>query len=236
MKQRTYSQHMKKQQGFTLLELLVVVSVLATLAGITAVAMDGYEQDSQEQLVKVEMKRIASAIYRFREDTGYFPEEGVFSDSGNDADLSWLFSSPMDGSNQEILPWSILSNRGWHGPYLELSSAEHVINNNAACIQDGAAFNTAAGNVGVLTGLTDTFERQPNVNHTTCVALWVDGEWKKEKYFGQSYLYDTDYENDNVSFCPETVATGDGCVALVSAGKDSKYNTSDDLVTVIRAK
>ncbi|MCP4279843.1 MAG: prepilin-type N-terminal cleavage/methylation domain-containing protein, partial [Alteromonas sp.] len=69
----------KTQQGFTLIELLVVVSILAALAGITSVAMDGYQQDAEEKITRVEMQRIAGAIRRFKADTGYWPKTGPFS-------------------------------------------------------------------------------------------------------------------------------------------------------------
>lgn len=222
-------QHKKHQQGFTLLELLVVVSVLATLAGITAVAMDGYEQQSQEQLVEVEMQRIASAIYRFKEDTGYFPEEGVFSDEGNDADFSWLFNSPRSGGN-EILPWNINTGRGWHGPYLDISSQESVVVNSTICGLNAANFNTGfSGNE--LQGLTDTFERDSDINTESCVGIRSGGEWVKREFSGQVYRYQASFTSGDVADCP---TSGNGCLALVSAGVDSQLNTSDDLVYVLR--
>jgi len=69
---------MNKQRGFTLIELLVVVSILAAIAGVTATAIGSYDQDAREQLVRVEMKNIAKAIRRFREDTGYWPKTGPY--------------------------------------------------------------------------------------------------------------------------------------------------------------
>lgn len=245
MKQRTYSQHMKKQQGFTLLELLVVVSVLATLAGITAVAMDGYEQDAQEQLVKVEMKRIASAIYRFKEDTGYFPEEGIFgsanSSEAEKSNLEWLFSLPNDKNGNPVL-WNINSAKGWHGPYLEISSQERIAAESTICNQPEGLFNTAFVNSivtgDVVIGLTDTFERNTSAAES-CVGTKVSGDWVRREYTGQAYRYDTDYENNDIAQCLEDTPTsiaGNGCIALVSAGVDSKYGNADDLVTVIRAK
>lgn len=71
--------NIKNTKGFTLIELLVVVSILAALAGITSVAMDGYYEDSQEQITRVEMQRIANAIRRFKADTGYWPKTGPFA-------------------------------------------------------------------------------------------------------------------------------------------------------------
>jgi prepilin-type N-terminal cleavage/methylation domain-containing protein len=109
-----------KQQGFTLIELLVVVSILASLAGLTSVAMDGYQKDSEETITRVEMQRISNAIRRFKADTGYWPKTGPFGYDtnaiptvsstapvasypmtqyrdeyfNNDANFWWLFEQP----------------------------------------------------------------------------------------------------------------------------------------------
>lgn len=237
MKQRLNLKN-KAQQGFTLVELLVVVSVLATMASIAAIAMDGYEQQAQEQLAETEMQRIASAINRFKEDTGYYPEQGVFPSANNvgleQASFKWLFISPKDGSDNEIMPWNVHSGRGWHGPYLEVNTQEKVAVSDVVCNQDGGNFHTAFdGNE--VTGVTDTFERNTD-GAESCVGVKYDGTWVRREYTGQAYRYDTDYENDDVTQCPKNGTAGDGCIAVVSAGQDSRYGTSDDLVAVIRAK
>lgn len=262
MKQRTYSQHMKKQQGFTLLELLVVVSVLATLAGITAVAMDGYEQDAQEQLVNTEMKRIASAIYRFKEDTGYFPKEGIFAgdalfgaDSGDEKidynkieNLEWLFVSPkvfdtndddkVDGSDSapfERLAWDVNRSRGWNGPYIEPSSQSHVIDNVTVCGLSEANFDTGFDDK-QSAGLTDAFERN-TLGMESCAAVHYSGEWVRREFTGQAYRYFTEYKNDAITDCSQS---GNGCIALVSSGKDGVLDTNltdavtNDIVHILR--
>ena len=228
----------KTQQGFTLVELLVVVSVLATMASIAAIAMDGYEQQAQEQLAETEMQRIASAINRFKEDTGYYPEQGLFPSANSagleQANFDWLFISPKDGSNNEIMPWNIHSGRGWNGPYLEVNNQERVAVSDAVCRQDGSNFNTAFNGNDVIS-VTDTFERN-TFDAESCVGVKYDGTWVRREYTGQAYRYDTDYENDDITQCPENGTAGDGCIAVISAGEDSRYGTSDDLVAVIRAK
>ncbi len=221
MKQRTYSQNMKKQQGFTLLELLVVVSVLATLAGITAVAMDGYEQDAQEQLVQTEMKRIASAIYRFKEDTGYFPKEGVFPDNTNNYDLSWLFDSPVSGGLQ-VLPWDVNSGRGWNGPYIDVGSQERV--SKTDCDLD----LVAAGDTFV--GLSDTFERNIEGAVAECIVVLSEGNFVPRKFSGKPYEYIKDYTNAVIPEC----TGGKDCLVLLSYGEDSSKGSNDDIVHILR--
>jgi type II secretory pathway pseudopilin PulG len=56
-----------------------VVAVLATLAGLTATIATTYQQDAETKLAEVEMARIASAIQRFRADTGHYPLTGPFA-------------------------------------------------------------------------------------------------------------------------------------------------------------
>lgn len=259
--QRTFN-YRKKQQGFTLIELLVVVSVLAAMAGIAAIAMDGYEQNAQEQLVKTEMKRIASAIYRFKDDTGYFPKEGIFAgdalfgaNSGDDKtsynkaeNLEWLFVSPkvfdtndddkVDGSDSapfERLAWNLNRSRGWNGPYLEPSSQNFVVNNATVCGLNEANFDTGFDGKQSV-GVTDTFERN-TFGSDSCAAAHYSGEWVRREFTGQAYRYFAAYKNDAVSEC---LQSGNGCIALVSAGTDSALDTdlsdtvTNDIVHVLR--
>jgi prepilin-type N-terminal cleavage/methylation domain-containing protein len=84
MKAMHKNQPAQAQQGFTLLELLVVVSILAAVAGIATSAVGGYNERAREELVHVEMNNIADAIYKFHTDTGYFPKTGLFGEGERD--------------------------------------------------------------------------------------------------------------------------------------------------------
>jgi len=69
----------EKQAGFTLLEMMVVISLLAATAYVATGAYTGFIEDSQEQLVYSEMQEIAAAIRQFKQDTGYYPKTGPFA-------------------------------------------------------------------------------------------------------------------------------------------------------------
>lgn len=98
------------QNGFTLIELLVVISVLAAMAGIAVTAIDSYDGEARDQLARVEMNNIANAIYRFKQDTGYFPHEGLFdkdanqyNDNGTLKDVRYQRTNSYDDKNFSFL-------------------------------------------------------------------------------------------------------------------------------------
>ena len=84
------------KSGFSLLELLVVVSILAAISLIATGAYRGILADSEERLVRIEMQEIAKALRQFKEDTGYYPKQGPF-------DLS-LTSADSGSVTKECLP------------------------------------------------------------------------------------------------------------------------------------
>lgn len=94
------------QQGFTLLELLIVVSIMATVAGAIVFSVGGIEQTSKRSLAVSEMQSIKDALLRFRRDTGKFPTQD------NPADFLALYQQQSEAS------WNIDTSRGWRGPYL----------------------------------------------------------------------------------------------------------------------
>ena len=166
--------NIKNTKGFTLIELLVVVSILAALAGITSVAMDGYYEDSQEQITRVEMQRIANAIRRFKADTGYWPKTEstpyTYDEYEDPANFSFLFSQ----TKTSIPDWTPEYAIGWHGPYIDLAAIKTISKDDfnvdefnvlkpQGCIDGSkypsATFITAASENKRMNGLVDRFEQ-----------------------------------------------------------------------------
>ena len=75
-KSRLYS---RLSYGFTLLEILMVVSLLAIVGGAIVYSMTGIRSKVAEDLSNAEVSTVYEAIKRFRGDTGYYPKQGPFA-------------------------------------------------------------------------------------------------------------------------------------------------------------
>lgn len=235
----------KQQQGFTLIELLVVVSVLAAMASVAVVAVGSYDQRAREELVVTEMKQIASAIYQFKRDTGYYPEQGPFAGmAANQADLGFLFVSPRDdGPNDstfgaEQMPWNLNAGRGWNGPYLSTDGMQRMSLEDCDLPAGVGGLEIFALNVtrtsdrNAIIALEDPFERSRIYTNTdSCFVLNNEGTWIQRNAPGQAYQYDTAFVNANFPQC----GSGAGCIALLSAGPNSEYEggNGDDVVRIL---
>jgi len=89
---------MRARQGFTLLELMVVLLILAMLATIAAPRVIKYVTKAKTQSAKIQVDALGAAVDAFHLDVGRFPttEEG----------LQALVDRPTDAE-------------GWDGPYLK---------------------------------------------------------------------------------------------------------------------
>lgn len=61
------------QTGFTLLELLVVIALLAIIAGAATLGYDGVQDQGRADVTRYEMAEIRKALLQFRRDTQEFP-------------------------------------------------------------------------------------------------------------------------------------------------------------------
>ena len=138
--------------GFTLLELLTVVVILAAVAFVSSVAYRNILENARVDLARSEMNSLAQALRQFQKDTGYFPKQGPFalqSDGGqvsddadgngvaNAADVDWFYSpvnvdqlliEPADVTGNAIMTWSAGNRRGWRGPYITYEGYVDVSN------------------------------------------------------------------------------------------------------------
>jgi general secretion pathway protein G len=92
----------RKDAGFTLLELLVVLAIMALLAAIVAPQVLRYLGSSRTQTARVQIQNVVGALELYRLDVGHYPTE---------ADgLKSLMVAPQTAP-------------GWNGPYLQRQTA-----------------------------------------------------------------------------------------------------------------
>ena len=90
-----------RDDGFTLVELLVVLGIIALLMTLVAPQVIRYLSDARSETATVQLKNIESALELYYLDSGQYP----LSDPG----LRSLIAQPPD-------------TKGWRGPYLKRDS------------------------------------------------------------------------------------------------------------------
>jgi general secretion pathway protein G len=90
-----------RRRGFTLVELLLVLTILAILAGVVIPRFAHRGEDAQRTAAKVQIASFVTALSMFEVDNGHLPK----SADG----LQALMTRPRDDQNT------------WKGPYLQLN-------------------------------------------------------------------------------------------------------------------
>ncbi len=97
---------MKKKNAFTLVELLIVISIIAVMAGLLMPAIAGARSKAKRSTSKTFMVQLAGAIDQFKTEYGYYPEflaekERVNLAEGNNAEnlVKSLTGKNIDGTN-----------------------------------------------------------------------------------------------------------------------------------------
>ena len=91
-------QSQARSQGFTLVEMLLVLVILATLAAIVYPKVAGRSEQARVTAAQTQIGNFKTALNAFEVDNGYFPK-------GKNGLLD-LIQKPQDAPN-------------WHGPYLD---------------------------------------------------------------------------------------------------------------------
>jgi len=134
-------------QGFTLLELLVVVAILVLIAGATITSTDNQIHRAKDAMVISDMSQIKAALEQYKTDNGFFPP------ATNPADFTGLF----EANGQPLFDPSV--QQGWHGPYLSKAGAKTVDVTNA--VDPGNILSVFAGTIETVKSIADAYQHGP---------------------------------------------------------------------------
>ncbi|HOY67161.1 MAG TPA: prepilin-type N-terminal cleavage/methylation domain-containing protein [Candidatus Ozemobacteraceae bacterium] len=102
-------------RGFSLIELIIVVAVIAALVALAAPYYTDYVAQSEVAVMKANLKALRKALMEYRADKGKYPLTAEFGDLATTTPRhGYLLSIPTDPlkSNQSIASWGYTSADG----------------------------------------------------------------------------------------------------------------------------
>ena len=97
-----------KPRGLTMMELVIVVAILAILAGAIVPSVSHFTAEAKVTATKTSLTEIRNAIMGTPETAGFLADTGRLPNS-----VGELFNRPAD-----LLSFNRDTRRGWNGPYL----------------------------------------------------------------------------------------------------------------------
>ena len=120
--QRALDRRYASQQGFTLVEMLVVITIIGLIMGLIGPRVLNYLSESRVKAAKIQLQSFASALDLFCLDAGRFPStaEGLAALVQRTPGVSAWNGPYLKGGAVPSDPWShayVYRAPGEHGPY-----------------------------------------------------------------------------------------------------------------------
>ena len=153
----------KSSSGFTIVELLVVIIVIAILASITIVSYQGVQSRASDAAVMSDLEHMKEKLELFESETGYYPGGSTFSNVNASAPdpLSTLYM-PLDKKSYAVSPVT-----SYNFLYCYKNSSDNTSYSLVARSVSGKMFEISSGDGGV-SEYTGTWESDQNtmcMNH-----------------------------------------------------------------------
>ena len=110
---------MRGEGGFTLIEILVVITIIALIMSLVGPRVLNYLAESKVKAAKIQIQSLGSALDLFNLDTGRYPSSGE--------GLAALVQSPgtIPSWNGPYLKGGVVPNDPWGKAYVYRSPGEH---------------------------------------------------------------------------------------------------------------
>lgn len=110
------------ERGFTLVEILVVITIIGMIMGLVGPRVLNYLGDSKAKAAKIQIESLASAIELYYLDTGRYPSssEGLNSLIARPGNISGWNGPYLKGNGLPADPWGkpyVYRTPGQHGAY-----------------------------------------------------------------------------------------------------------------------
>jgi general secretion pathway protein G len=112
--------HFAGRDGFTLIELVVVIAILAILSGILIPVVSSEIDNSRRSRGLTDMKTVANAFASYRTHTGYWPHDN------NVAPVN-IETATVDLDDYRCLFANVHSVPNWKGPYMNVGFRENNV-------------------------------------------------------------------------------------------------------------
>jgi general secretion pathway protein G len=139
------------EQGFTLVEMLVVITIIGLIMGLIGPRVLNYLSESKVKAAKIQLQSFASALDLFYLDAGRFPStsEGLAALVKQTPGVSAWNGPYLRGGNVPNDPWShgyVYRSPGEHSPYDILSYGSDGQEGGSGIAADITLDNTTAKN------------------------------------------------------------------------------------------
>jgi general secretion pathway protein G len=119
---REISRRKEGQQGFTLVEMLVVITIIGLIMGLIGPRVLNYLSESKVKAAKIQLQSFAGALDLFYLDAGRFPStgEGLAALVRQTPGVAAWNGPYLKGGNVPSDPWNngyVYRSPGEHGPY-----------------------------------------------------------------------------------------------------------------------
>lgn len=118
-------------EGFTLIELMVVIIILGLLVGIVGFKFLGRTEEAKQTVAMLQMKTFVSALQLYRLDNGVYPTTGqgldslVKKPSSGTPPKKWIAGGYLEGGKIPLDPWGnpyVYTSPGSDGRDVEIKS------------------------------------------------------------------------------------------------------------------